>query len=130
MIELRAGLEAEVQVLVAEENTARTVGSGSLQVLATPMLVAAMERAACQAIEEALGEGETSVGTWVAVEHLAPTPVGGEVRVRARLTDVDGRSLTFVVEASDTAGLVGRGEHKRFIVNAERFMGKAAKRLG
>ena len=128
MAELKAGMTAEIKVEVTEENTASAVGSGSLRVFATPMLIAAMEKAACAAIAMGLGEGETSVGTKVDVEHLAPTPVGGTVLVRASLVEVDGRSLTFEVEARDEAGLVGRGKHKRFIVNADRFMEKAQSR--
>ena len=128
MAELKIGLSAEMMIEVTKESTAAAVGSGSLEVFATPMMIAAMEEAACNAIFDVLGKGETSVGTMVNVEHLAPTPVGGVVHVRARLVEVDGRSLTFEVGASDEAGLVGRGKHKRFIVNADRFMEKAQSR--
>ena len=128
MAKLKAGLSAEMMIEVTKESTAAAVGSGSLEVFATPMMIAAMEEAACEAISDALGMGETSVGTMVNVEHLAPTPVGGSVVIVARLVEVDGRSLTFEVEARDEAGLVGRGKHKRFIVNADRFMEKAQSR--
>lgn len=128
MAKLKAGLSAEMMIEVTKESTAAAVGSGSLEVFATPMMIAAMEEAACEAISDALGMGETSVGTMVNVEHLAPTPVGGSVVIVASLVEVDGRSLTFEVEARDEAGLVGRGKHKRFIVNADRFMEKAQSR--
>lgn len=128
MAELKIGLSAEMMIEVTKESTAAAVGSGSLEVFATPMMIAAMEEAACNAIFDVLGKGETSVGTMVNVEHLAPTPVGGVVHVWARLVEVDGRSLTFEVGASDEAGFVGRGKHKRFIVNADRFMEKAQSR--
>ncbi len=130
MAELTIGLEATLTIAVDTAKTAAAVGSGSLPVYATPMLIAAMEEAACQAIAGGLGEDETSVGTRVDVEHLAPTPVGGTVTVTARLTGIEGRSLTFAVEASDTASQVARGVHTRFLVQATRFMDKAARRLG
>lgn len=130
MAELTIGCEATLEIAVDESRTAAAVGSGSLPVYATPMLIAAMEEAACRAIAGGLGEDETSVGTRVEVDHLAPTPVGGTVQVTARLTGIEGRSLTFAVEARDAASEVARGVHKRFLVQAARFMDKAAKRLG
>lgn len=127
-MELVPGMEAQLTVTVTEDMCARVVGSGSLDVLATPMLIAFMEKAACQAIAPALGDGETSVGTRMNMDHLAPTPVGATVTVQARLTARDRRALTFSVEASDEAGCIGRGEHNRFLVQAGPFMEKASAR--
>lgn len=129
MAELTAGLSAETTLTVTEELTAASVGSGSLAVLATPMLAAAMEKAACMALEGRLDEGVTSVGTQISVDHLAPTPVGGTVKVRALLTSVDERMLSFTAEAEDDAGPVGRASHTRVLVKGGRFMEKAAKRI-
>lgn len=129
MANLSIGMTATVEVVVDTNNCAASVGSGSLEVFATPMLVAAMEKAACLAIKDGLEGDETSVGTLVNVQHLAPTPIGGKVTVSATLVKVDGRALSFEVEASDAKGQVGKGTHDRFVVNAGRFMEKARTRV-
>ena len=128
MADLKNGMSATIEVVVDQENCAATVGSGSLEVFATPMLVAAMEKAACMAIKDGLEGDETSVGTLVNVQHLAPTPIGGKVTVSATLVKVEGRALSFEVEARDAVGQVGKGTHDRFVVNAGRFMEKAKTR--
>src|SRR5207248_1568418 len=87
---LEPGLEAAVEERVTDELSAVALGSGDVAVLGTPAVLALAERAACAAIAGRLGEGETSVGTWVELSHLAPTPVGGSVTARARLVDVEG----------------------------------------
>ncbi len=122
---LKPGLQGEASLLVEEENTAQKMGSGSLSVLATPALVALMEKAATQAIAEHLPEGQTTVGIRIDIHHLAPTPVGMEVKARAELTGVDGQRLHFQVEAGDQNELIGRGEHFRVIVPAENFLQRA-----
>ncbi len=122
---LKPGLQGEASLLVEEENTAQKIGSGSLSVLATPALVALMEKAATQAIAEHLPEGQTTVGIRIDIHHLAPTPVGMEVKARAELTGVDGQRLHFQVEAGDQNELIGRGEHFRVIVPAENFLQRA-----
>ena len=105
------------------------VGSGSLEVFATPMMVALMERAACEAINDALGEGQTTVGVYVSVDHLAATPLGGQVSAEATVDSVDGRKIEYTVTASDSAGQIGIGTHTRVIIDVERFMKKANDRL-
>ncbi len=122
---LKPGLQGEASLLVEEENTAQKMESGSLSVLATPALVALMEKAATQAIAEHLPEGQTTVGIRIDIHHLAPTPVGMEVKARAELTGVDGQRLHFQVEAGDQNELIGRGEHFRVIVPAENFLQRA-----
>src|SRR5690606_26574244 len=89
--------------------------------LATPAMLAWMEQVAFQSVRPRLPQGQTTVGTRVSLEHLAPTPVGGQVRVRSELVEVDGRRLRFRIEAWDTVELIGRAEHDRFIVDEERF---------
>jgi fluoroacetyl-CoA thioesterase len=104
---------------------ASAVGSGSLDVLATPWMVALMEAAACQALDGHLAEGQTSVGTSLDVRHLAPTPAGIDVRARAEVTEVDSRRITFRVEVFDTHECVGEGRHERVLVDAERLLARA-----
>lgn len=110
--------------VVGESDTAQNVGSGTLPVFATPMMVALMENAAMKAVEQLLSEGETTVGSELNVKHLRPTAVGEEVEVTAILTLHEGRKLTFSVTASDKNGTIGEGTHVRYIVNIEKFMQK------
>ncbi|MBU2696828.1 MULTISPECIES: thioesterase family protein [Pimelobacter] len=113
---------------VTEADTALAVGSGSLPVLGTPRLLAWCEAATCAAVEDALGPGETSVGTRIELEHLAATAVGGSVEVTAREVYADGRLRRFAVAARNLTAdgqpgkLVGSGEVTRVIVDAERFL--------
>lgn len=131
MAEIEAGLEGRAELVVGEDDTAARVGSGALPVLATPAMVALIERAAVAAVEHRLPPGSHSVGVALDVSHLAATPVGGRVTARARLTEVEGRKLTFEVEASDEAETIGRGVHRRVVVEASRFMARVeAKRAG
>ena len=123
-MEITVGLKGTVKETVNENITAKKVGSGSLPVFATPMMVALMEKAACKALENNLDEGSTTVGTKVDVEHVAATPVGMEVTVTATVTAVDGRKISFNVEAFDEAGLIGKGTHDRFVVGVEKFIAK------
>ena len=129
---LEPGLTNEVRREVTEEITARAMGSGGVRVLGTPALLMLMEQAALQAVEGHLEAGQTTVGTHLDVRHLAATPVGMTVTVRARLVAVDGRRISFAVEAEDEREPVGKGTHERFVVDTARFLArvsdKAAKR--
>ncbi len=110
---------------VTEADTAISVGSGSLPVLGTPRLLAWCEAATCAAVEAELGEGETSVGTRVTLEHLAASPVGATVAVTARTVHTDGRLRRFAVSARHGDGkLVGSGEITRVVVDGERFLAR------
>ena len=118
-------LTATLTFTVREEDTAAALGSGSLPVLATPRLLAWCEAATCAAIEPALPDGGTSVGTRVTLEHLAASPVGAAVEVSATAAYVDGRLHRFTVAARHPDGkLVGSGEVTRVVVDAERFLGR------
>lgn len=128
-MEIKVGMRAEVGTLVEREDTAKEVGSGSLLVYATPCMVAMMEGAACEAIEEALGEDVTTVGTELNISHISATPVGLEVRAIAEVTAVEGKVITFHVEAHDEAGKIGEGIHKRVVVNSQRFLDRAYQKL-
>jgi predicted thioesterase len=128
--ELETGLTGRVAVEVDEPRTARWLGSGDLDVLGTPAVLALAEAAACAAVGGRLPHSRTSVGTWAEVEHLAPTPVGVPVTASATLTAVDGRTLEFEFEVEDPGGVVARGRHRRSIVDRARFTGGAAERAG
>ncbi len=128
-MELRPGLEGRAETTVELADTALEVGSGSLRVYATPCMAALMEGAACDCLEGFLPEGQTSVGTALDLKHSAATPVGMSVWAVAKLTAVEGRKLTFEIEAFDEAGRIGSAAHERFIVNEERFLQKAYDKL-
>ena len=119
---IEPGLTAEITHTVTEEDSAASYGSGLMPVLSTPHLVALMERTARRAIEPELDPEENNVGIRVDIKHLAATPVGMEVRVRAELLDVDGRRLRFRVEAWDQEEKIGEGYHERFVIDAARFL--------
>ena len=123
------GKDFEVTKFVSEELLAKAVGSGDVAVFATPMMIAMMEEAAAKCIAPMLEPGQTSVGTMMNTSHAAATPAGMQVRAVATVTEVDGRSITFRVEAFDEAGLIGEGTHSRVIVNRSRFEEKARSKL-
>jgi len=111
-------------LIVEREHTAEELGSGSVQVLATPMLIALMEAAALDAVQGYLAEGWTTVGTRVEVEHMRATPLGGRVTAEATLIKRADRVLEFTVQAWDGFGAVGQGTHTRVIIDRGRFMAK------
>ncbi len=126
---VKIGTKAEAAALVTERDTAAAMGSGTLDVLATPRLAALMEQAAVLAAAEGLDEGETTVGTALNITHEAPTPVGMKVRAEAVVTAAEGRKLCFEVTAWDERGRIGGGTHERFAVNGERFAAKCRAKL-
>ena len=109
---------------VSAAHTAQAVGSGSLPVFATPMLVALMEQAACHCLAPHLPEGQTSVGTHVDIHHTAASPQGAHITATATITQVNGRQIVFEVRATDGTQEVGHGTHTRVAVDAARFMGR------
>jgi predicted thioesterase len=125
---LEPGLRASVERTVGSSDTAIAHGSGDVDVLATPAVVALCEAAAVKAVASSLDPGQTSVGVHIDVEHLAPTPVGMDVVASAELAEVDGRKLRFTVEASDGSGVVARGTHARVVVDRDRFSKSARSR--
>ena len=121
---LKSGLKAEKNEIVTDKYAASTWGSGGLNVLATPAMIAFMESAALSAVDPLLHEGWSTVGTELNVKHLSATPMGMKVSVKAELLSIDGRALLFKVEAFDEAGKIGEGTHSRFIVENARFLSK------
>ena len=112
---------------VTTKDTAKTVKSGTLEVLATPVLSALMEEAAVKAITPFLPPDETTVGGYIALTHKAPTKVGDRVTVIATVTKIDGRKIHYHITAKDTQKDIGEAEHTRFIVNSHDFMKKLLK---
>lgn len=121
---LTVGLKGYAETVVTKSNTAATVGSGSLDVFATPMMAALMEAAAVNALENHVEEGQSSVGTHMDLSHDSATPIGMRAWAEAELTAIDGRALTFSVTAFDEAGPIGKGTHVRFLIQVEKFMAK------
>ncbi len=126
---LQPGISAEVTFPVTNHFTARTVGSGALEVLATPIMIAKMEQAAWTAVAPHLEDGAGTVGTLMNVQHVSATPVGMEVTCKAELTAVEGRKLVYRVTAWDAKGPIGEGVHERAIIQNDRFLSKAQKKL-
>jgi predicted thioesterase len=123
--ELKTGLMGEARATVSSENTAIAFGSGSVSVFATPAMIGLMEKASLSSVDPLLGPGLTTVGTRVAVDHLAATPMGMNVTATSRLVEVDGKRLVFEVEARDEVDLIGKGVHERFIVKLDSFIKRA-----
>ncbi len=126
---IEKGIKGFGELTVNESNTAEALGSGSLAVLATPSMIALMEKTARLSVDPFLEEGQSTVGTLVNVKHLSATPVGMKVSCNTELVDIDRRRLVFHVECSDEKGIIGEGEHERFIIDAEKFMSKASAKL-
>ncbi len=127
---IHPGLSAEVTTTVTPDRTARHLGSGGIDVYATPAMVSLMESAAVKAIDPLLPEGQASVGVSLEIRHLAATPLGQTVRARAEVTGVEGRRVFFTVQAWDEAGLIGEGTHTRFVIDTARFLERLAERHG
>ena len=128
---LETGIRGRQSVAVTPENTAKTMGSGTLNVFATPALVALAEKTCWMSVADALDEGCGSVGTKLELEHTAPTPVGMTVRATATVTGVseNGKLITFRVEASDDWGPIGEGTHTRAVIANDRFLQKCNGKL-
>jgi predicted thioesterase len=116
-----AGLKGTAQITVGPEHTAPFVGSGRIAVLATPVMINVIEAAALNAIEHLLPAGHQSLGIHLDVSHTAATPVGLQVTATAEVLRVDGRTVTFRVEARDTFEPIGGGTHQRVVVSVARF---------
>ena len=123
---LATGNSGTAKTAVTESNTAKAVGSGNLDVFATPMMIALMEQAACDSLSDSLEPGQSSVGTEINVAHTAASPLGANILATAVIDKVDGRKIIFTVTAHDGNNEIGRGTHTRFLIDAEKFMSKLA----
>ena len=121
---MEIGLSYTSTVVVDNSNTAVALGSGDMDVFATPAMVALMENAAMNAVAPHLEQGQTTVGTQITTNHIKASALGATISAIATLTAVDGRSLTFTIVASEGDKTIGEGTHTRFIVDRERFLSK------
>ena len=128
-INIKVGLTAEIETKVFNKSSAEEMGSGNLDVYATPAMISLMERSALSAVSLHLPEGYTTVGTSVNIKHMAATPIGMKVRAVAELVSVEGRKLTFKVEAYDSREKIGEGQHERYIVESAKFREKVYGKL-
>lgn len=122
---MEKGIKNTIERVVAPEMAARVVGSGTLDVFATPAMIALVEETAWKSVATHLEEGCGTVGTLVNVMHTAPTPLGMKVKCETELVEVDGRRLVFSVKVSDECGEIAKGSHERFIINEAKFQAKA-----
>ena len=121
---MEIGLSYTSTVVVDNSNTAAALGSGDMDVFATPAMVTLMENAAMNAVAPHLEQGQTTVGTQITTSHIKASALGATISATATLTAVDGRSLTFTIVASEGDKTIGEGTHTRFIVDRERFLSK------
>lgn len=121
---LETGIKGQVEFIADENGSAKEMGSGALAVLATPKMIAMLEKAAWESVQPYLEDGCGTVGTLMNVTHDAATPLGMKVCCTSELVQVEGKKLVFKVEAFDEKGHIGGGMHERFIVNNEKFQSK------
>ena len=125
---VQVGQSATATVTVTESNIAKTMKSGSLEVFATPAMCALMEEAAQAAVQPELNDDEGTVGISLSISHDTPSPMGATITATATVTAVEGRKISFAIEASDGVGVIGKGTHERFVINNEKFMSKVGAR--
>lgn len=121
---MEVGLKYESRVVVSQSNTALALGSGDMEVFATPAMIALMENAAMMAVAAEVGDGNSTVGIEMNSSHVKASPIGATIIAQAELVEVDGRKLTFSVKAFDEQGVIGEGRHIRFVVNRDKFLSK------
>lgn len=125
---IELGISHTLEITLTDAHSAINVGSGDVNVFGTPAMIALMENASINLMHEYFDEGETSVGIQLEVFHTRATPIGEEVRITAKLTNVEeGRKLSFELLAEDAKGAIGHGTLQRAVINKERFMAKLAK---
>lgn len=123
-MDIPVGAKGRAEMTVTPDKTAAAIGSGSVEVFATPWMIAMMELSACNALAPYYEEGQSSVGTKLDVTHDAATPVGMNVCAEAEVIEVDRRRIVLKVTAWDETGVIGKGTHERFLINAEKFLAK------
>ncbi len=125
---LKVGQTCTVKKLVTKEDTAKSVASGGLEVFGSPKMFSMMEEACFKCVDEQLGD-LTTVGIKLSSTHMAPTPVGMEVRVTATLVEIDRKRLVFDVVAEDEMEVIGKGRHERFIIDASKFLSRVEEKI-
>lgn len=121
---LNSGLYFESTTIASATNSAAAMGSGDMDVFATPSMVALMENAAMMCVADKLPEGSATVGVEISTSHIKASKMGAAITASATLVEVDGRRLTFEVKAWDAHGDIGNGRHVRYIVDREKFLSK------
>ncbi|CCZ06541.1 MULTISPECIES: thioesterase family protein [Culturomica] len=121
---LETGITYKQSITVQPKDTAAVYGSGSLEVFATPAMVALMENTAVHCLKGHLEEGQDTVGIEINVKHIKATPVGDKVNCKAKVTEIEGRRIRFEIEAEDEKGQIGYAIHDRFIIDPVKFMAK------
>jgi len=129
MKDVKTDISGTSELTVTDRELAVNVGSGSLEVFATPCMTALMENSACNCLADYLENDETTVGTEINIKHVSATPKGMKVTAEAILTEINGREFVFSVKAYDENGLIGEGTHRRFLVNATRFVQKTYSKI-
>lgn len=124
-MEIKIGTKGYKEDFVRKENTAAAIGSGAVEVFATPAMIALMENAALDAIAPFLEEDQSSVGTNISTSHLAASPLGIKVWATAEVIEVDRRRIVFAVKAFDENEMIGEGTHERFVIQTDKFLAKA-----
>ena len=127
---IQIGIKGRLEETVTPEMSAARVGSGLVDVFATPMMIALVEKTCNESVLPYLDEGQGTVGTLVNVAHTAATPIGMRVWCESELVEVDNRRLLFKVKAFDDCGAIGEGLHERFIIDTARFAAKAMSKGG
>ena len=126
---MEVGKKYTITETVTEAQLAKNVGSGCVEVFATPMMIARIEKTAAACVQEDLPQGDSTVGTAIQVSHVAATPAGMKVTATVEITAVEGRAITFAVKAEDEKGLIGEGVHQRVVIHVDRFNEKAQAKL-
>lgn len=123
---IKPGIVEETTFLVTDQHAASQIGSGSLKVLSTPTLITVIEKTCHQLLAKLLPEGTSSVGTQVNVRHLAPSPMGSQIKVRVEVAQIEGNRITFSVQAWDQTEKISEGEHLRMVIDVTRFLNRVA----
>ena len=123
-------LKCTREYMVGKEHTAHHIGSGDLEVLSTPSMIAFIEHTCLECVQKYLDEKHTTVGVYVGVKHLKPAPIGEKVRVEVEVVEVEGRRIKFNAKVFWKDMLIGEGLHERYIVDKEKFINKLKKLVG
>lgn len=126
---LEIGIKGCKKIKVTDENTAKSMGSGTLEVFATPAMIALIEATASESVAPFLDNGFSTVGTHLDIAHSSASPVGIEVVCETELVEIDRRRIVFKTVVRDSAGEIGSGTHERFVVDNAKFMSKASAKI-
>ncbi len=126
---IQVGSIAESIQVVAKDRSATHLGSGTLGVYATPSMALFVEQVCRQMIDPILPEGQASVGVRIDLRHLAPTPVGDTVRLRAEITSIEDNLVSFQAQIWDSKEMIGEALHQRVVIDVERFLKRVRSKM-